>query len=339
MGPYQGQPAQLLLEHQRSILSELTGHRPRRLVVDHYNPHATLDSQLILQQVIPGGGESHLAYLDGRCDSLLFQSAEGYSVIHRFPAQQTLTLNGIDYQVIGKQLYAMGAPNGIIDGEQLIRYRTANRRVAIRLNSSLAESTLSRDQDSLTINQLTLRHLPNQTPIVLGEQAFPLSALKESVHRHRHRRRLPNAKPLTSGAAQNKPWTSQLMKQVVTLLDGVNWEWPTLFSSMGSSAGQKLTGQPTSQGLQTIGEYTVGHLQGGLQLADLLMRKMTRKRYQHSGTCAPTPLTEAEARLASLQQQYASFSSHDNLAANPYRGHRVDTLSTPQWTATPINRD
>lgn len=88
---------------------------------------------------------------------------------------------------------------------------------------------------------------------------------------------------------------------------------------------------PTQQRLKQVGAYTVGHLQGGLQLADLLIRKISGESYQHSTTIVNDYLSEAEARLpARLQQKSASLSSRNNIAADPYWNHRAaDTLSTP----------
>jgi hypothetical protein len=53
---------------------------------------------------------------------LLFQSPQGYEFQHRFANGDKITLNGIDYQVNGNQLNAIGAEKGVTDGDQLIRY-------------------------------------------------------------------------------------------------------------------------------------------------------------------------------------------------------------------------
>lgn len=156
----------------------------------------------------------------------------------------------------------------------------------------------------------------------------------------RHRRELPSVEPLASGAAQNKPWMSTLIKKVVTQLDMVNWEWTSLFSSWGNSANQKPTmldsRQPIPQGLKQFGGYTVGHLQGGLQLVDLLIRKVTDEHYQHS-VAAVDPLDEAETRLQASLQQWADLSRHDNLTDTIHQDQQDDTLSIPHWMMTPMN--
>lgn len=101
--------------------------------------------------------------------------------------------------------------------------------------------------------------------------------------------------------------------------------------------GESRASQPTHKELQKADEYTASHLQGGLQLVDLVIRKMTRERCQKVETSVSSSMKEAEERLTSLQQQYASFTSHENSAADSYRGHRVNTPSNSQ--PVPINNN
>lgn len=362
MGLIDGQPAQLLLEHNRRTLSYLNKNSSLLLVVDHDTPQAELESQWLFRQVItreqarqlvgpqqdnyPAGVD--IIYPDEQGDILWFQSAQNYPVLHRFPKQQLLTLNGLYYQVEGGQLVAVGAPNGVIYGDQLIHARTPSRRVAIQVNSTLTDSHLSFGKDAVTIHQLTLRRLSNQDVIYFGKHGVTLRALKTMMHPSRQRRDLHRAEPLPSGASQNKPWLSVLMKQFQNLLSGVSRRWPTQLPDGRStvSPNQGLptldagTGHPLNAS-QSSNTYTSGDFQGLLQLLDLGVRSWMRRQHYQPSTMPTDSLAEARVQALvaiSLQQQWAGFSSHDNLAVDPYRGHRVNTLSNPQRTANPINR-
>jgi hypothetical protein len=160
-------------------------------------------------------------YPRGAGDILLFKSPQGYEVRHRFANGDKITLNGIDYQVKGNQLYAIGAQGSVMDGDQLIRYRNLKRGLGVRFSTPLKESELSLRNDTLSINQLTLRHLSERTLIYFGEQAFPLKALQDTVHRHRQRRDLSRVDVVTSAAQRPTPWTAALFKDVRHLLSGL----------------------------------------------------------------------------------------------------------------------
>ncbi|WP_253306373.1 hypothetical protein [unidentified bacterial endosymbiont] len=234
----------------------------------------------------------------------------------------------------------------MIEHNQLIRYRTSTGRVAIRLDSTLTNAKLSLGKDSITINQLTLLHFPKQSAIYLGEQGFTLQALKESVQRSRQRRSLQGDKALaSSGATSHKPWASVLFKQVPNLLSGVNWKWLTLLPAwrstasaiqatptLGSGSSRQLPKNP--QIIHTVEEYTSGHLQGLLQLLDLGVRKWIGGRCSPLCAIPTNPLAEIEARLQAaigishFQQRCVSFLSSADLAADPYRGHSIDSVLT-----------
>lgn len=363
IGHIDGQRAQLLLEHNRRTFSYLNKDPSPLLVVDHDTSQAELDNQLVFRQVITREQctqsvgplrDSYPAvvdiiYPDEKGDILWFQSVQGYPVIHRFPKQKILTLNGIYYQVESGQLVAVGAPNGVIYGDQLIRYRTPTRRVAIQMNSTLTDSQLSLEKDSITINQLTLRYLSNQDAIYFGEQGFTLQALKARGHAARQRRDLHRAEPLPSGAVQNKPWFSDPMKQAQILLGEVYGKWlirfpfgkSTASPSQGPPTLDAATGQPLNTP-QSSTTYTSGHFQGLLQLLDLGVRRWMGRQYDQPSAMPTDSLAEARAQALiaiSLLQQWVGFSSRDHLTADPYRGHSVNTLSTPQRTANPINSD
>jgi hypothetical protein len=99
---------------------------------------------------------------------LLFQSPQGYEFQHRFANGDKINLNDIDYQVNGNQLIAIGARGGVTDGDQLIRYHNLKRGVGVRFSTPLNESKLSLDNDTLSINRLTRRHLPERTLILVS---------------------------------------------------------------------------------------------------------------------------------------------------------------------------
>jgi ankyrin repeat protein len=334
IGLMDGRRAQLLLEHNRTILSHLDENTLNFLAVDHDTPQAELDRQWVFQRVItreraryyksPYSSLIGRVYPEGVGHILCFQSAQGHPVIHRFPVQATLLLNGIEYQVSGERLYAVGAPNGVINGDRLLRYLTSSQSVEIRVNSTLIDSELTFGKDSMTINQLTLRHLSNRNRIHFGKQSFTLRTLKSS-HYSRQRRDLHQAEPLTSGTDQKRHWFSPLMKLLQTLRDSVIREYRSALPSWVATASpshylsilQLSADQQPPQSNQRIGEYTAGDLQGALQIAYLLFG--------------------SPHQPVSLQQQWVGFSSDDTLAADPYRGYRADVTPNPPGSAKLIN--
>lgn len=326
IGTIDGQRAQLLLEKHSSSLSYLVDKQvPKLLAVDHYTPQAELDGQWVLQQFIT---QEKLAnseedqqssfsavidklYSNGTGTILWFQSAQGDPVFHRFPLQSKLTLNGIDYQIIGGQFCAVGAPNGVIDGDQLIRYHTPAQTVAICVESTLSDSSLSLGEESITINQLTLRHLPKRGSIYFGEEGFTLQTLKKIFPRSRQQRDLPQFEPLASGTARNKPWSTVLLKAVVNLIGRVNWyginqlpAWRSIvsphqkLSTVDSGPGQTPN---TPQNSTRLDGYTSGHLQGLLQLLDVVIRRWLGRPYQPSVTSTTDALAEADARVRAIE--------------------------------------
>lgn len=133
-----------------------------------------------------------------------------------------------------------------------------------------------------------------------------MESSKEKIKHQKQNHRygdISNVKPLASGSAQNRPWTSKLIRHVASVFSAITWEIPALFTSRSPL----ISGEYTSQGLQKSGDYTVCHLQGGLQLADVLIRKVTGKHYQLS-VAVVNPLDEVEARLQASLQQWAGFS-------------------------------
>lgn len=171
----------------------------------------------------------------------------------------------------------------------------------------------------------------------LGEEL-----VNQTVQPSRQRRHLRRTEPVTSGAAENKPWLSAPIKQVQILLSGVSWEWPALFSrqSTASSCLNSGIGQPfiPPQNSPTLRLCSLGDLQAWLQLADLMIRKMTGQHYPSPIGRPTDPLTEARVQavtgISHLQNQCVSFSSCDHLAADPYRGHRIAALSTSPLIAS-----
>jgi hypothetical protein len=73
----------------------------------------------------------------------------------------------------------------------------------LRFSTPLNESELLLHNDTLSIKQLTLRHLHERTLIYFGEQAFPLKALQDTVHRHRQRRDLSHVDVTSACTAAN----------------------------------------------------------------------------------------------------------------------------------------
>ncbi|MFT8259207.1 MAG: hypothetical protein ACMZI2_07900 (plasmid) [Candidatus Symbiodolus clandestinus] len=316
VGRYQGQSAQLLLERDNATLSQSAFHQTTRtLVVFHFTDSVALDPQLRLQQVLPA---NHTG------PGLQFQSPQGDEVLHYFEHDR-FTINGIHYQVHGKRLYATGAESGVIEGKQLIRDRHPGQGVGIRIHSSLNQSVLARDNQTWSINQLKLHQLPERTLIYFEHQTFPWQALQETPqhpHRHhhqsRHRRQIPN---VASSAQRPTSWITNLWK-------GLLGRFPT----------DTRPSLPQPSVSLTPSEYTAEHLQGGLQLLDLVIRKWTGKKY------SPPTLTldfdtDDNRRTMASQLAYAAqcptvTTLKQSLATENHESH----ATTPQepWLAYPL---
>lgn len=147
----------------------------------------------------------------------------------------------------------------------------------------------------------------------------------------------PQPEVPTSSASSHQPYSSTLYKAVTRLLAGVHWKWPALYPSWRTTVppSNPLTlnldsGQATSaQHSNSLQKYHSGDLQGLLLLVDLAVKKWMGRQYDQPSATPTNALPQAQARLQILlQQQCGDFSSSNNLTADPYKGHRADTLPT-----------
>lgn len=157
------------------------------------------------------------------------------------------------------------------------------------------------------------------------------------VHHHRQRRHLNPPELLSSSANSHKPWTSDLFKKFTILLHGVNWKGLVLYPSWRTTLPSHIPitpnighGQPTApQYSHRLQEYHSGDFQGLLLLIGSVVKQWMRQPVYQPFITPINALPQAQARLQPLlQQQCVDFSSSDNLTADPYKGYRVDTLST-----------
>lgn len=326
----------MTLERDQAILSEQDDQQQKFniIAIDHYTAQATISKHLVLQKSIPAKKTFNYVDLPNNDDfevsqivnaflhcktsiCLWFTSTEG-SVVHSFPAQKKMTINEILYQIIGENLYAIDGPEGLITDEKLLRYKAAGRRVPIYLNNSLTESKMSLKHNILTINHLTLENLPQQTPIVLNGEGFPLKMLMETVQplRYRNKRQNPSPKPLASGAARNIPWTNVIVEKLLSGFSAFRWDW----ENHANNNSVFFLCQQTQQNTQKATEYSSHHLQGGLQLLDLVIRKITGTRSKQSLFHTSSAFNDPQEKMIN-SQGLSRFTVHRDQPANPYRGH------------------
>lgn len=120
---------------------------------------------------------------------------------------------------------------------------------------------------------------------------------------------------VSSGSTKNKPFISKLVNKASKFLSVFNWEFPAICNFYQNNNCQSSTlldsdSGKSFQSSEIIGDYTSYHLQGGLQLADLFIRKMTGEHYQQSlGTV--DPLDEIEFRLQTSLQQWGGSDENE----------------------------
>ncbi|MEW9824903.1 MAG: hypothetical protein AB2992_07200 (plasmid) [Candidatus Symbiodolus clandestinus] len=180
---------------------------------------------------------------------------------------------------------------------------------------TISASALSDDnQQELPISNIT------QAPETLPTTSTTPPA-KKSAHRHRHhhprsRRQLPD---ISSSASRPTPWITRLWQGLRGILADTN---PRLPQTPDSPA--------------TV-DYTAHHLQGGLQLLDLVIRKWTGKKYSPP---AFTQNVDDQPRTAAAELAYAAYCPRlpklqQSLTAEIHESHAI----TPQelWLAYPLS--
>jgi hypothetical protein len=93
--------------------------------------------------------------------------------------------------------------------------------VGVRFSTPLKESKISLDNDTLSINRLTLRHLSERMLIYFGEQAFPHKALQDSVHCHSQQLDLSHADVVRTKTVRSAAQRPALFKEMSYLLSGL----------------------------------------------------------------------------------------------------------------------
>jgi hypothetical protein len=122
-------------------------------------------------------------------------------------------------------------------------------------------------------------------------------------------------KDMPSEVPKNEYWINKLAKHALSIFTGFYWQLPATSTPKSTKNCQNSnlgsdSGPTTPHSLHTVGEYTAYHLQGGLLLADLVIRKMTGERYQNS-LIPINPLDEIELKLQNSIEQWEG-SSNDN---------------------------
>lgn len=140
----------------------------------------------------------------------------------------------------------------------------------------------------------------------------------------------PRPEVPTSSANSHQPYPSTLYKAVTSL-------WKTAAPASNPFTLNIGSDQPTSpQRSHRLQAYNADLLQGLLLLVDLAVKKWMGRRYDQPSAPPTNSLAQATARpQILLPQQCVAFSSSDNLAADPYKGYRANTLSN--WPPPAIN--
>lgn len=194
----------------------------------------------------------------------------------------------VDLELIGCGSYL--SKDALVDKDNIDKYYKHNYDLASVIDHA--------KQDEDITNEVEFQPETTMAPNISQVKS------KKSV---RYRREILNDEPISSGASQNKPWMNKLIDNAKIFLNGISIEMPMLFSSGQSSTHQKSIPiepeQHFSQNLQNVGDYTIGHFQGSLLLADLLFRKMSGENFHGHSVNAFDPLAESEVRLqAGLEQ-------------------------------------
>ncbi|MFT8258979.1 MAG: ankyrin repeat domain-containing protein, partial [Candidatus Symbiodolus clandestinus] len=255
----------ILTETQYTLIRFTATLQPEFVLVEHDTAQAHLNTSLRLQRaekdtqfaqwfptpeegmrVIQGLTVLATLPSEGRGAVLILQSPLGYPEIHRFPnSSQCITLNDLHYQVgPGGKLYVVGTIDGRITADRLLRYNdTEHRPVGLSFPTALNASQLALDNGTLSVNQIQLIQLPEQTPLYFGpldqqQEIISLLALQDTVlppstkppeailpessahpHRHhhqrRHRRQIPD---MPSSASRPTPWITTLWKGLLERL-------------------------------------------------------------------------------------------------------------------------
>ncbi|WP_341790187.1 hypothetical protein [Rickettsia endosymbiont of Polydrusus tereticollis] len=177
--------------------------------VAHYDASAMLEDGLILQKVFrtiepnvtvitnselvtntDNGNmlEFSIGSYYGKADVLEFQTPAGYLLYHYFPINRTIKLNNINYIVKNQMICASAAGQDIIDGHELIKYGAISnlgnmeKMVGICFPQSVADSKILVKNDTLQINDLTLKSLEDSTKLYFSEtEILSVKTLKDSL--------------------------------------------------------------------------------------------------------------------------------------------------------------